>query len=401
MSIASTRRNSARWGLALLSTTTVTAAMLAPVPAFAVIETPPSADFEVAVFPQRDFVSAGWNGAGKDLSFELTRGGVTIGTASSNEGFGSPIQTAPPDDAGFSILEVNHPGGLCWANSTPDILPGDVMTITEGPGNGVSWTTLNITADPAEFDPVTGDLLIHGVALNEDGTAMDLSRVEQRIISPGNLFDVNGRRDIRATSDGGSLGSLVANPDVVGGWTATYTGLSSADIDRALAGGVGGHPRHPAGLAGECSVDVGGAQAGVRRDPSADVCRVRVCHERAEARTVRGRADVPPAVDVEQVAGTDDPLLDQAQVHRRAVEVEGHAVDLEVTGQVDERRFGGDVQRGHAGAVARALGDGHHVAGQDVRGRVRPAQPAGVVHLEDVESAVVRARQDRAAGAEV
>ena len=49
MSIASTRRNSARWGLALLSTTTVTAAMLAPVPAHAAIESPPSAKFEITL----------------------------------------------------------------------------------------------------------------------------------------------------------------------------------------------------------------------------------------------------------------------------------------------------------------------------------------------------------------
>jgi hypothetical protein len=207
----------------------MTAAMLTPTPSFAVIEDPPSAAFEVIVFPERDFVSVTWNGTGKALTFDLTRGGINVGHSSSD--LVSPALTTDAE----GILEVNHPGGLCWAGSTPDILPGDVLTVLEGPGVGIRMQTLNVTAEAAFVDP-SGDVVINGTALNLDGTPMDLAMVEQRIISPGNLFAVNGKRDIRATSDGASLGSLVADPARVGGWVARYTGLSAADQDRATGG---------------------------------------------------------------------------------------------------------------------------------------------------------------------
>jgi hypothetical protein len=201
----------------------MTAAMLTPTPSFAVIEDPPSAAFEITIFPQRDFVSAGWNGTDKALTFDLTRGGVNVGHAASNQ-----VAPALTTDAA-GILEVNHPGGLCWAGSTPDILPGDVLTITEGPDVGARLTTLNVTANAA-VATATG-IEVTGTALNLDGTPMDLSLVEQRIINPDGFS--NGRRDIRATSDGGSLGSLVATGG--GNWRATYA-LGNDDVDLALAG---------------------------------------------------------------------------------------------------------------------------------------------------------------------
>ena len=276
-----------------MSTTTVTAAMLAPVPAHAAIESPPSAKFEITVFPQRDFVSAGWDAGGRALTFDLTRGGVPIGSASSNLGPGSPILTGP-DDGGFHVLEVNHPGGLCWVDSTPDILPGDVLTVLEG-ANGVSVTTLNVTAEPA-FVNLAGDLQVNGVALNLDGTPMDLGLVEQRIISPGNLFDVNGRRDIRATSDGASLGTLVADPDPtnVGGWIATYTGLSSADIDRALAGETRGMAWMATNAAGD-RLGITIYEAGVTGGPGMPECPA------AAVNSVAGAT--PEAVNAGNVAG--------------------------------------------------------------------------------------------------
>ena len=84
----------------------------------AIVEPAPS-PFVVTVFPQRDFVSVNWDGSGKELTFDLIRNGVVIGHAASAQA--SPVLKT---DVAENLLEVNHPGGLCWAGSTPDILPG-------------------------------------------------------------------------------------------------------------------------------------------------------------------------------------------------------------------------------------------------------------------------------------
>lgn len=232
MNSDSRERSRARWGLALVSVTAVTTAMLTPAPAFAVIESPPSAAYEVTIFPQRDFVSVVWNGAGKALTFDLSRSGVPIGNAASDQVAPLPdILTAQGEEA---VLEVNHPGGLCWNGSTPDILPGDQLTVVEsGTTNGVSATTLNITAEPAVIEG--GNVVVRGTALNSEGTAaMDLDLVEQRIINP-DLFEASDSRSLRAVV-GGDDGTLAGRDDVLGGWIATYTGLSPRDQELAVTG---------------------------------------------------------------------------------------------------------------------------------------------------------------------
>ena len=242
-------RRRTRWGLALTAVGALGVSMLGTPAALAAITEPPPLPFVVTIFPQRDFVSAEWDNSGKPLTFDVTRSSVNVGHAASVQG-NAALPTILTDADG--ILEVNHPGGLCWDNATPDILPGDKVTIVEsGTANGVAATTLNITADPAVLDPATGDVVIHGVAKNLNGTPMDLGFVEQRIISPGNLFDVNGKRDIRATSDGGSLGLITADPAVDGGWTATYHGLSAADQDRATSGETRGMAWQSVNAAGD------------------------------------------------------------------------------------------------------------------------------------------------------
>lgn len=201
-------------------------------PAHAAVLEPPPAPYEVVIFPQRDFVSVVWNAPNRALTFDLTRGGVNIGHAASDQD--PPLPDIFTDPAG-NLLEVNHPGGLCWDGSTPDILPGDRLSVvTSGTADGVAATTANITAQSARL--VGTSVVVDGVALDPDGSAMDLGQVEQRIISPGNPFAVNGRRDIRATSDGSSLGLVTARAGVEGGWRATYGGLTAADRDRAVAG---------------------------------------------------------------------------------------------------------------------------------------------------------------------
>ena len=203
---------------------------LSSVASAAIVEPPPM-PFTVTIFPQRDFVSVEWDGTGKPLSFDLTRNGVAIGHAQSDQ-VNPPLRTDPE-----RLLEVNHPGGLCWSGSTPDVLPGDRLMVTEtsNPADGVAATTLDVTAEPAE--EVGTDLVVHGTAFNADGSPMSLDSVEQRVINAG-FRDVGlPRRDIRATTDPGpGDGLLAADPLVAGGWIATYDSLTTEQRAVALAG---------------------------------------------------------------------------------------------------------------------------------------------------------------------
>src|SRR5947209_17329550 len=92
----------------------VLAAALASAPAaLAVISSPPALPHDVTVFPERDFVSITVAPNTAD-NVAVLRNGVTVGTASGTT-----------DATG--LLEVNHPGGMCWTGFTPDIRPGDVV----------------------------------------------------------------------------------------------------------------------------------------------------------------------------------------------------------------------------------------------------------------------------------
>ena len=171
-------------------------------PANAAVVEPPPLPFDITIFPERDFVSVAWNAAARPLTFDLTRNGVVIGRAASGQVSPALTTDASPEH----ILEVNHPGGLCWAGSTPDILPGDRLQVRESGAaadTGFAATTQNVTAQQAVASGSTG-IVVRGTAFNADGSPMDLGLIEQRIINPAFVTDGIGKRDIRATSDGGS-----------------------------------------------------------------------------------------------------------------------------------------------------------------------------------------------------
>jgi hypothetical protein len=220
------RRSRGYRTVAVGATAFMASAAFAGVASAAIVE-PPPAPLEIVVFPERDFVVSEGGPANQALTFEIVRRGFVIGTASSS-------QVTPAlltDDAG--LLEVNHPGGLCWSGSTPDIMPGDKLIVRDeaNPNNGYAVTTQNVTATQAE--EVGTNVVVHGIARNLDGTAMPLSRVEQRIVNP-EFRDVGlEKRDIRATTDDGNLR---ADPAVRGGFIATHSGLTAVQRQKAVEG---------------------------------------------------------------------------------------------------------------------------------------------------------------------
>jgi len=180
------------------------------------------------VFPDRDFVSAEGYDHNTDMRVTVLRNGVKIG-----EAFGTT------DGAG--LIEVNHPGGVCWTGTTPNIIAGDKVVVAKASDpaeDGDAVTTSNVTADAAikEVDALgqpTGRVIVHGRALNADGTAMDLGLVEQRVVNADLKDTAVNKRDVRAVVGEG----LSADPSVgVGGFIAVYDQYPD-DIDDLIVNG--------------------------------------------------------------------------------------------------------------------------------------------------------------------
>src|SRR3954470_5560307 len=191
------------------------AALLAPPTASAAALPGPT------VFPERDFVAVdtGWP-AHTPFRLELLRNGVLLTT--------SENWMTDADGVG----EINHPGGACWKNFTPDILPGDVVRALEldGAGNptGNSGATRTAGVTAAQAENIGGQVVIHGRAVSATGGPLPLGNMEQRIVEPA-LLPFVGKRDVRAPGSGTLSYDPVgpANPDGTR-WTARYASLGAA-----------------------------------------------------------------------------------------------------------------------------------------------------------------------------
>jgi hypothetical protein len=204
--------------------------------AHAAVNNPPVAPHSITAFPQRDFVSAEGYAEDETVTVEVLHPATPLDPDPAPVGTVTGVQPQddPATEAFDGIVEVNHPGGACWVGKTPDIRPGDRVRITidSGPraGQADETTVANVTAKrPVQTAPDT--VVVHGTAQDANGSPLPLDQIEQRLVSPGNLFDANGRRTLRAPGDG----TLAYDAPGSTSFTATYTGLGADDVDRALA----------------------------------------------------------------------------------------------------------------------------------------------------------------------
>ena len=186
----------------------------------AAIVNPPANGHGVLVFPVRDFVTGTGYNPGQKVTVNVVRNGVTIGTANATAGTDGTVQ-------------VNHPGGDCWLNTTPDIMAGDVVQILTDPVApvGDATTTANVVVTQPATN-VGGNIVVKGTAQDAAGNPLPIAELEQRMISSSQTpFAVNQKRDIRAPGAG------TLSYDAPGSihWTATYTGLTAADQATAVA----------------------------------------------------------------------------------------------------------------------------------------------------------------------
>ncbi|NOT03029.1 MAG: choice-of-anchor D domain-containing protein [Anaerolineales bacterium] len=191
----------------------------------AVANDPPLAPHSIIPFPARDFVSSdGYLGEGP-VVVSVLRNGIEVYLSDS----------VLPDDV-TGLAEINHPGpsGACWAVSTPDIRPGDIIRVTNAAGVPDQTVVTGVTAErPIQVNANT--VVVHGVAVDENGIRLPIGQIESRlVVGTAASFDINGRRLLRADSGGTGDGILVYDGSTAN-WTATYTGLTAADVTKALA----------------------------------------------------------------------------------------------------------------------------------------------------------------------
>ena len=138
--------------LASAASAALAATALTGAPASATLSGPGvTAGHNITVFHNIDFVAVfGW-GLGDTLTVTVERDGVLIGTAT-----GAAVDT--PEGPG---LEVNHgPEGAplpgdCWEGHTPDIRPGDVVSVTDGAvTDQVTVDNIAFTGQPSELGQV-------------------------------------------------------------------------------------------------------------------------------------------------------------------------------------------------------------------------------------------------------
>src|SRR5438445_8311583 len=212
-------------------------------PAGVAINNPPLAPHQILVFPSRSFVST----SGFDPN-DVVRVDVihrfTGNVISSQDMIPQDDPATPVFDG---VVDINHPGGGCWLTNTPDIRAGDRVRTT-----ALNTVTGAVVIDETTVQDVTvhfattrapdgtslppGTVQVRGTAqdFNTPGTPLNVTTFEQRLLIPGDAFDLNGRRTLRATAAAGNDGTLAYDAPGSINWTATYTGLDAADVTRAL-----------------------------------------------------------------------------------------------------------------------------------------------------------------------
>ncbi|MFZ4720887.1 MAG: choice-of-anchor D domain-containing protein [Ilumatobacteraceae bacterium] len=189
---------------------------------------PPSTGVVVSGFISRDFVSSSGLVPNTPVKMQVVRHNVVVG------------QSEDFVVGADGIAETNHPGGACWVGVTPDIRPGDrVRVINEGKTYQAYMGDIAID-EPQNSRP--GVITVHGHAANPDGTPMSLASFAVELItSSANPFDLSGRRIISAPGEGVIEADPVSatNPNGTQ-FTATWEGLSDADIERVVGNGVTG-----------------------------------------------------------------------------------------------------------------------------------------------------------------
>lgn len=194
----------------------------------------PSFPDNLVVFPDRDFVTIeGYQDRiGQMATVQVRRPGVGV--------VGSAQSVVSAGDVAF---EINHPGGVCWGAGTglrvtPDILPGDTVSISFG-GAEAGATLVQDSYVTAASVRSGNTVTVKGHV----GPGVNRNQMEQRVIDPALKNTSVGRRDVRATpgpeaQQTGYRSRLQFDLDGPNTFTATYVFDQAAAAD--VVAGAGG-----------------------------------------------------------------------------------------------------------------------------------------------------------------
>jgi hypothetical protein len=203
---------------------------------------PPRAGQSIIAFPERNMVEAGGYRDGQEVTIDVLRDGVKIGTAT-----GKAEGDLPDTEAREGAVEVNHPGGACWTDDPatpgddrPDIQAGDkIVATSEGAADASTVAHVRVD-DYARYamdgtSPVIDDqdryvIRMSGTAIKPDGTTYAPELLEARLVNPERF--TNGRRTVRADTSLGNDGTLAYDTET-GRWTAEWH-LVESDAAKAV-----------------------------------------------------------------------------------------------------------------------------------------------------------------------
>ena len=160
------------------------------------------------------------------VTVQVLRGGVLIAASQSV----TPVSVGPN-----TLVEVNAVGaavtGVCWQDTTPDIVSGDVIRVTQI-GVIEDSTVLHLTvSQPVGVDGTT--VAFHGTAQNAGGIRLGPGLMpDMRLTNPAFAGSpgANGQ-SIRVP---GALGTIEYDLATGTTWTATFTPLNSGQRTAAL-----------------------------------------------------------------------------------------------------------------------------------------------------------------------
>jgi len=211
------------------------AVLAAPAAADVVVNEPPRAGQSITAFPERNMVEAGGYRNGQEVTVDVLRNGMKIGTAT-----GTAEGDLPETAALEGAVEINHVGATCWTGTGPDIQPGDKIVATSDGSADATTVAYVRTDDYARYvkDGTTprrddqGRYLIRmsGTAQKPDGSAYAADALEARLVNAERFSNL--KRTVRADTSGTSDGTLEYDA-ATGRWTAEWW-LAEADAAKAV-----------------------------------------------------------------------------------------------------------------------------------------------------------------------
>jgi hypothetical protein len=163
-----------RRGAACVAAGGLAASALAALPASATVVNVADGH-NITVFHNIDFVTASGWGDGEEITVTVRRRGVLIGTATG--------AASDPEATGAFGLEVNHGpeaapvAGDCWEGTTPDIRPGDRISVTNGTlTDTVAVDRIEFTGRPELLR--SGGIVVPFMAKRANGTPIPVRRID-------------------------------------------------------------------------------------------------------------------------------------------------------------------------------------------------------------------------------